>query len=88
VTTEVSHFGSWLGQEIYSGLHSVQSSVGAHPAPYSKLGGDAFPRGKDGRNLKLYIYLYLVSKFVYLFLYLPDVGKKRNGYMVLVRKRE
>jgi len=73
----VSHFDSWLGQEIYSILQNVQSSVGAHPAPYSKLSGDAFPRGKDGRDLKPY--LYLVSKLVYLFLYLADVGRSEMG---------
>ena len=72
----MSHFDSWLGQEIYSLLHIVQNSVGAHPAPYSKLREDAFLRGKDGRELKLYIHLYLVSKFVYLFLYLAGVREK------------
>jgi hypothetical protein len=67
VTTEVSNFDSWLGQDIYSLLRSIQSSVWAHRAPYSKVIRDAFRRGKDGRGLKLYVQLYLVSKFVYLF---------------------
>jgi uncharacterized MAPEG superfamily protein len=80
----VSHFDSCLGQEIYSLLSIVQSSVGAHQATYSKLNRITFPRGKDGQDLKLYIHLYLVSKFVYLFLYLAGVREKRNAYMVLV----
>jgi hypothetical protein len=57
-------------------------------SPIFKVSGDAFPRGKNGLELKLYIHLYLVSKFVYLFLHLAGVGEKRNAYMVLVRKRE
>lgn len=71
-------FDSWLGPEIYSLLHIVQNSVGAHPAPYSKLSGDAFPRGKDDRYLNLYIHLYLVSKFMYLFLYLAVVRESEE----------